>query len=149
MKKLLTVFSALALFAACKGKTADANTAAATTTTPATNTPAPAPAPAPAADPKKVFIDNATDCVCQFYTAIADLNTKLEAAPKKEKPAIAEEMKAMSEKQPECLATLAAEEEKISAGMSDADKKALEAELEAKMKEKCPEAAATIEKMSK
>jgi len=151
MKKLLTAIVALSLFAACKGKgtdTANTSTTTPATTTTASTTTTSTPA-APAADPKEAFINTATDCVCQFYKGIADLNTKLEAATsKKDKEAIAKEMQAMGEKQPECLAAAEAEEAKITAGMSATDKEAFEKTLQTALEKKCPDAVATINKMN-
>ncbi len=144
MKKLLSVFAAVALLAACKGKTADANTAAATTTTPATN----APAPAPAADTKIAFTNSASDCVCQYYGSVADLATKLETAAEKEKDAILKEIAALDEKKPACLTTGEAEEAKLTASMSEAEKEAFSESLQAAVEKKCPDAVAAINKMN-
>ncbi len=139
MKKLLSVFAAVALFAACKGKTADANTAAATTTTPATN--------APAADAKAAYAEKSITCVCGIYTQIDELYKKAEAAAEADKAALMGQVEQLMRNEPPCVVEGKAEEAKITASMSEAEKLEFGKNLDEALHKKCPDAAAAVEKL--
>lgn len=145
MKIIALFFVAAALtLAACKQSPAP-NAAATTTTTAASTTVA-----TPSSDPKAAFVERTTDCICQFWSSIAELHKQNDSLPESEqdkKKAVIAKMEALLSSPPECMRNIKQEGAKVTENMSADQRRAfMGAELEAATAKKCPEAADIINK---
>jgi len=141
LRTIAFFFAAAASLAACKQSPAP-NSAA----TPAAATPV----AAPSIVPKAAFVEKTTDCICQFWSTIADLHKQNDSLPESDvdkKKAIIGKMQDLVASPPECMRNIKQEGAKVTENMSADERRAfMGAELEAATVKKCPEAADIINK---